>query len=77
VEQKPLLQNFEQHSPPDVHGLPDVLQPASGAHLPDEHLPPQHEASVVHASLSAVHCVFEHVPPTQAYVQQSGPAWHP
>jgi hypothetical protein len=55
--------------------LPDVLQPASGVHLPDEHLPPQHALSTVHASLSAVHCVFEHVPLTQAYVQQSGPPW--
>jgi hypothetical protein len=75
-EQNPLLQYFEQHSLADVHGLPDVLQPASGVHVPDVHLPPQQAPSVVHAPLSAVHCVFEHVPLTQAYEQQSGPAWH-
>ena len=75
VEQNPLLQYFAQHSPADVHGLPDVLQPASGVHMPDEHLPPQHALSAVHASLSAVHCVFEHAPLTQAYVQQSVPPW--
>jgi hypothetical protein len=72
----PAWQNLEQHSPCEAHGFPDVRQPESGTHFPDEHLPPQHSPSAEHAALSAVHWLLEQAPLTHANVQQSGPAWH-
>jgi hypothetical protein len=74
--QIPLLQKLEQQSLCALQGLPEVLQPASGVHLPDPHLPPQHSPSLVHAALSAMHCVPEQLPLTQENVQHSGPAVH-
>jgi hypothetical protein len=40
--QMPLLQNFEQQSPPAVHGLPEVLHVAFSGVQVVAHLPPQH-----------------------------------
>jgi hypothetical protein len=70
--QRPSTQYFEQHCEALVQGLPLLLQPVSGVHVPlVPHSPPQHWPSVVHAALSAVHCVAEHAPFTQANLQQS------
>src|SRR5947209_4663634 len=54
AEQMPLLQKFEQHSPPVVHALPSVLHELfSCVHEPfDPHVPLQHCAFVVHVWLS-------------------------
>ena len=71
--QIPLWQSDEQQSPLPAHGLPDVLQVVlSGVHVPAApHLPPQHWPSVVHAALSAAHCLSEHFPPVHEKVQHS------
>ena len=78
--QKPLaLHAFEQHSVPPAHGFPSVLHVAfSGVHVPPgPHEPPQHSPLVVHAALSATHCVPEHTLLTQLTEQQSVFAEHP
>jgi hypothetical protein len=66
AEQRPLLHRPEQHSVLPPHGLPDVLHVVlSGLHFiapvpSSAQLPPQHSSFVVHAWLSAVHCLVEH-----------------
>jgi hypothetical protein len=75
LEQRPPLQNFEQHSKFCVHVLPAVRQVLSGVHLLAAQVPPQHSAFVVHAWLSLMHWVVPQVPPLHTEVQQScGPA---
>src|SRR5262249_35370673 len=75
--QTPASQNFDAQSALVVHGLPVVFAfGLSGVHVfappsPAAHLPPQHSPSVVHAALSATHCLFEHFPPTHDTVQHS------
>jgi hypothetical protein len=50
MEQVPDAQRVEQHSVLDEHALPAVLHVVlSALHVPPEHDPPQHCASVVHA----------------------------
>ena len=68
-----LEQKLEQHSPPDVHGLPSVLQEVlSGVHVPFEpHVPLQHCAFVVQAALSPVQVGGWHEPLAQLPEQQS------
>ena len=72
----PPWQTLEQHSPPVVHALPEVLQlPLSGAHFWPTHDCPQHSAFCVQARLSPVHLAV-HFPPAQPSEQQSVPVVH-
>jgi hypothetical protein len=72
----PLLQNLEQHSSLPPHVLPAVLHDVFiGWHAPFAHVPPQHEAFVVHGWLSETH-VEPHVPLLQLSEQQSVPVAH-
>jgi len=79
LPQTPPLQVFEQHSPPVVQGLPEVLQAAlSGVQVPPPipsgaHVPPQQSEPTAHAPLSATHCLLAHVPPAHENVQHSLP----
>jgi hypothetical protein len=76
-EQKPFEQRFEQHCVPSVHGLPDVLQLLlRGTQRLPVQVPPQHSGPVVHAVLSALHCVAAHWLPMHESVQHSLPRAH-
>src|SRR5690606_26414224 len=60
--QVPLVHDLEQHWVPVVHALPEVRHVGlSGAQVPPVHCWLQHCWSLVHAWLSDVHCVAEHL----------------
>jgi hypothetical protein len=81
VQNPAALHCFEQQSVFVVQGLPSVrhVPPAMATHLPvppTSHLPLQHSASAVQlwaTGVSALHCVAEHLPLTQEFVQHSVP----
>jgi hypothetical protein len=73
LEQKPLLQSFEQQSPCVEQALPVVRQAGfRGAQAPAAlQVPLQHCAELVHASLSETHRESPQVPALQLAVQHS------
>src|SRR5262249_4701037 len=69
---RPSLQSFEQHWPWSVRVLPAVWQVVlSGTNMPfAPQSPLQHELELVHAPVSGVHAVPEHLPLSQLSEQQ-------
>jgi hypothetical protein len=87
LEQTPPLQKFEQHSPFDPHGFPEVRHAEPGFTEPQIpppvpsglQIPLQQSVPFVHApgvGLSATHCLSEHTLFTHEPVQHSVPAEH-